>query len=87
MTDNFTNKQIADRYNATKAIFNAMVTGRELSFLNSAEFEIAEFHTAITKIRQMIERKNLPLQVIDRWIEFGKHGKRCKAYKIIRKPV
>lgn len=85
MVDNFTQEQIAQRYNAKKAIFNAMVIGRELSCLNSAIWNSAEFHTAITQIRQEIAKKNLPLELHSRWITFGNPAKRCKAYKITRK--
>ena len=73
-------KQIADRYIAKKAIFEAMTKGRKVSFLDSREFEVSEFHTQICGIRQDIEDKNLPWVLKDKWITFGKHGKRCKEY-------
>ena len=78
--DNFTSQQIADRYNAKKAVFEAMCQGRKVSFLDSREFEVSEFHTTICKIRQDIDSKSLPWDLKDRWITFGKHGKRCKEY-------
>ena len=53
--DNFTSQQIADRYNAKKAIFEAMTQGRKVSFLDSREFEVSEFHTIICKIRKDID--------------------------------
>ena len=40
--DNITSQQIADRYNAKKAIFEAMTQGRKVSFLDSREFEVSE---------------------------------------------
>lgn len=75
-----TNKQIADRYIAKKAIFDAMMNGRKISFLDSAEFEVSEMHTQMHCIRQDIEDKKLPVELKDEWMEFGKHGKKCKRY-------
>lgn len=83
--DNFTSQQIADRYNAKKAVFEAMCQGRKLSFLDSREFEVSEFHTTICQIRKDIDSKNLPWDLKDRWITFGKHGKRCKEYWLERR--
>ena len=78
--DNFTSQQIADRYNAKKAIFEAMCQGRKVSFLDSREFEVSEFHTTICRIRKDIDSKSLPWELKDQWISFGRHGKRCKEY-------
>lgn len=83
--DNFTSQQIADRYNAKKAVFGAMCQGRKVSCLDSREFEVSEFHTTICKIRKDIDSKNLPWDLKDRWITFGKHGKRCKEYWLERR--
>lgn len=83
--DNFISQQIADRYNAKKAVFEAMCQGRKLSFLDSREFEVSEFHTTICQIRKDIDSKNLPWDLKDRWITFGKHGKRCKEYWLERR--
>ena len=78
--DHQTQRQIADRYIAKKAIFDAMMNGRRISFLDSAEFEVSEMHTQMHCIRQDIADKNLPVVLKDEWMEFGKHGKRCKRY-------
>ena len=83
--DNFTSQQIADRYNAKKAVFEAMCQGRKVSFLDSREFEVSEFHTTICKIRQDIYFKSLPWYLKDRWIKYVKHGKRCKEYWLERR--
>lgn len=83
--DNFTSQQIADRYNAKKAVFEAMCQGRKVSCLDSREFEVSEFHTTICKIRQDIDSKSLPWNLKDRWITFGKHRKRCKEYWLERR--
>ena len=79
-----TSGQIADRYIAKKAIMAAMISGREISFLDSEEFGVSQMHTQICNIRQDIRDKHLPFVLKDRWIEFGRHGKRCKAYKLER---
>lgn len=71
-------KQIADRYNAKKAIFQAMTKGRRISILDSSEFMVAEMHTTICKIRKDIEDKNLPWEMRDQWVE--PYGKRFKEY-------
>ena len=78
--NNFTSQQIADRYNAKKAVFEAMCKGRKVSFLDSREFEVSQFHTTICKIRKDIDSKSLPWELKDQWISFGRHGKRCKEY-------
>ena len=83
--DNFTSQQIADRYNAKKAIFEAMTQGRKVSFLDSREFEVSEMHTIICKIRKDIDSKSLPWELKDQWISFGRHGKRCKEYWLERR--
>lgn len=83
--DNFTSQQIADRYNAKQAVFEAMCQGRKVSCLDSREFEVSEFHTTICKIRQDIDSKSLPWDLKDRWITFGKYGKRCKEYWLERR--
>ena len=78
--DHQTQRQIADRYIAKKAIFDAMMNGRRISFLDSAEFEVSEMHTQMHCIRQDIEDKKLPYILKDEWMVFGKHGKKCKRY-------
>ena len=83
--DNFTSQQIADRYNAKKAVFEAMCQGRKVSCLDSREFEVSQFHTTICKIRKDIDSKSLPWDLKGRWITFGKHGKRCKEYWLERR--
>lgn len=83
--DNFTSRQIADRYNAKKAVFEAMTQGRKVSFLDSREFEVSEMHTIICKIRKDIDSKSLPWELKDQWIYFGRHGKRCKEYWLERR--
>jgi hypothetical protein len=75
-----THGQIVDRYNAKKAIFEAMVAGRRISLLHSGEFRVAEMHTQVCAIRKDIERKQLPYIMRSRWIEIPSTGKNIKEY-------
>lgn len=76
-----THMQIVDRYNATKAIFNAMAyEGRHISIENSLEFAVSQMHTTICYIRKRIKEKSLPYVMKDRWIESGRYGKKIKEY-------
>ena len=77
-------EQIAARYNAQKAILEAMLGGRTISFLDSQEFKICEMHTAICYIRKHIEAKQLPYELKGEWFEFAP-GKRAKMYHIEKK--
>lgn len=83
--DHQTQRQIADRYIAKKAIFEAMLGGRKISLLDSVEFEVSQMHTQISSIRKDIEDKNLPYALKDEWMEFGNHGKKCKRYWLEQK--
>ena len=81
-----TNAQIADRYNAQKAVMQAMIGGRKISFLDSKEFEVSQMHTTITKIRKRIEEKKLPYILCDENFTFGvNNAKRGKRYWMIPK--
>lgn len=75
-----THDQIADRYIAKKAIFDALTQGRHISFLHSPEFKVSEMHTQMHCIRRDIEDKNLPYVLRTKWISVGLAGKRCKEY-------
>lgn len=75
-----THKQIVDRYNAKKAIFEAMTQGRHISLEDSQEFAVSQMHTTICYIRKDIEEKSLPYEMKDRWIESGKYRKKIKEY-------
>ena len=80
-----TNAQIADRYNAQKAVMQAMIGGRKISFLDSKEFEVSQMHTTITKIRHDIEKRKLPYILCDEVFHFGTKNKPAKKYWMIPK--
>lgn len=77
------NAQIAARYNAKKAILQAMIDGRHISFLDSGEFKVSEMHTQMHCIARDIEKKNLPYILHREWFEFAP-GKRAKMYHITK---
>ena len=75
-----TQQQIADRYIAKKAIFEALAKGRHISFLDSAEFKVSEMHTQMHCIRTDIADKQLPYVLKSKWLDCTLAGKRCKEY-------
>ena len=75
-----THKQIVDRYNAKKAIYEAMTQGRHISLEDSLEFAVSQMHTTICTIRQDLKKKSLPYVMKDRWIDSGKYRKKIKEY-------
>lgn len=77
-----TSQQIADRYDAQKAVMAAMMSGRKISFMDSDEFRVSQMHTTITKIRRHIEDKRLPLEIHDEVFHFGPKNKTAKKYWI-----
>lgn len=74
-----TSRQIADRYNARKAIYEAMTKGRHITLEDSMEFAVSQMHTTICFIRKNIEAKSLPYVMKDRWTD-SRNGKRIKEY-------
>ena len=59
-----TNEDIAARYVARRAIFEAMKT-RKVSLEDSARFRVSQMHTQISCIRREIEDKGLPWILCD----------------------
>lgn len=80
-----TSQQIADRYEAKKAVFEAMLAGRKINFRDSQEFKVSEMHTTICNIRKDIATKNLPYILCDEVFHFGPKNKVAKNYWLIRK--
>lgn len=80
-----THDQIAKRESAIKAVMQAMIGGRKISFLDGEEFELTQMHTTITKIRRKIEQKNLPYIMCDEVFFVGKNNNPAKKYWLIPK--
>lgn len=59
-----TNEDIAARYVARRAIFEAMKT-RKVSLEDAARFRVSQMHTQISCIRREIEDKGLPWVLCD----------------------
>lgn len=77
-----TSKQIADRYNAQQAVLQALIEGEHITMKDAARFAVCDMHSTISKVRKMIEKKNLPYNLESRRITFGNEGKVCKEYWI-----
>ncbi len=63
-----TAEDIAARYNAKRAVFEAMCRGRRVSLENEDEFRTREMHTIICFIRKDIREKGLPWVLCDQEI-------------------
>lgn len=53
-------KQLEDRESGRQKIIRALASGRHLTFRNAPEFGIAEFNTAICKIRKDVVDGKIP---------------------------
>lgn len=80
-----TNEDIAARYNAKKAVFEAMCRGRRVSLENEDEFRTREMHTTICYIRKDIKRKNLPWILCDQEIRPDPSRRGYKQWWLIPK--
>lgn len=77
-----TSKQIADRYIAQQAVLQALIEGEHVTMKDAARFGVCDMHTTIARVRETINRKNLPYTLESRRITFGNEGKVCKEYWI-----
>ncbi|MBQ2016594.1 MAG: hypothetical protein II207_06300 [Clostridia bacterium] len=80
-----THDQIAKRESAIKAVMQAMLSGRKVSYLDEKEFNVSQMHTTITKIRRKIEKKNLPYILCDEVFHVGENNTPSKKYWLIPK--
>lgn len=78
-----TQDDMAALADAKKAVFQAMLGGRKVSLKDSQEFRTSQMHTTIAKIRQDIDRKDLPYILCDEWTE--DNGRHFKQYWITPK--
>ena len=78
-TTEFSNKQIADRESGRAKIVRALAAGRHLTFLDAREFGIAEFNTAICKIRKDVVNGKIPFVLCQTQTEFAPK-KYCQQY-------
>ena len=80
-----TDADIAARYNARKAIFEAMKKGRRISLENSREFKVSQMHTQIHCIRQEIKDKDLPWVLCDELVRPDPSRRGYKRYWLVPK--
>lgn len=72
-------KQLEDRESGRAKIIRALASGRHLTFLNAKEFGIAEFNTAICKIRKDVVNGKIPFVLCQTQTEFAPK-KYCQQY-------
>lgn len=72
-------KQLEDRESGRQKIIRALASGRHLTFLNAKEFGIAEFNTAICKIRKDVVNGKIPFVLCQTQTEFAPK-KYCQQY-------
>jgi len=72
--------QVEKRYVARKAILSALLSGRRISLLDSAEFQVSQMHTQMHLIatKDLLELPNYVLR--SEWVPCGIAGARCKEY-------
>lgn len=70
--------QIAARYVANEAIFQAMRDGRHITLKDSREFGVSEMHTQICTIRKKLAKGTHPYIMQSAWVE--DNGVRFKEY-------
>lgn len=80
--DNFRSQHIADRYNAKKAIFEAMTQGRKVSQMDCREFEVEDMRTPVSHMKDWFEAAGFSLK--SQWIHTPK-GRRIKEYWLERR--
>lgn len=80
-----TNEDVAGRYIAKKAIFEAMMRGRRVSLEDEDEFRTREMHTQIHCIRKEIEAKQLPWILCDEEVRPDPSRRGYKRYWLIPK--
>lgn len=72
--------QVEKRYVARKAILSALLSGRRISLLDSAEFQVSQMHTQMHLIatKDLLELPDYVLR--SEWVPCGTAGARCKEY-------
>lgn len=65
------------KYNATKAILNALIEGRHLSQMDSREFMVADMRTPISHLRSRYQGTHV---LKTKWITTPVRGARIKEY-------
>lgn len=78
--NNALQRQIVDRYESRKRIFEALKTGRRFTLADCREFRCSEMCNQMHWIRKDIEKKGLPWVMYDRWVNIGQLKRRVKEW-------
>lgn len=70
-----------NKYNARKAIFEALTGGRKLSQMDCREFEVEDMRTPISHMKDKIDNAGYALN--SQWIKTPK-GRRIKEYWVVK---
>lgn len=66
-----------EKYNARKAILNALISGRHLSQMDCREFQVEDMRTPISHIKHLWRETH---DLMSRWILTPVLGRRIKEY-------
>lgn len=67
----------ARKYNATRAIYAALLNGRHLSQMNTREFQVADMRTIVSHLRKHYEETH---NLKTKWIRTPVRNARIKEY-------
>lgn len=70
------------KYNATKAILNALLEGRHLSQMDCREFQVEDMRTPVSHLKP---RYNATHTLQSKWIVTPVRGARIKEYWLTKK--
>ena len=74
----------SEKYNARKAILNALLDGRHLSQMDCREFKVADIRTPISHLKPHYQRTH---ELKTKWIITPVRGARIKEYWLQLKPM
>ncbi len=72
-----------EKYNATKAILNALLAGRHLSQMDCREFMVADMRTNVSHLKSRFSSTH---DLKTKWITTPVRGARIKEYWLEQRP-
>ena len=73
----------SEKYNAKKAILNALMNGRHLSQMDSREFKVTDMRTPISHLKPHYQGTH---ELKTKWIITPVRGARIKEYWLEQRP-
>ena len=73
----------SEKYNAQKAILNALLNGRHLSQMDSREFKVTDMRTPISHLKPHYQGTH---ELKTKWITTPVRGARIKEYWLEERP-